>query len=200
MLAIMPSRQQEVPYFPSPTNMDPSSMLDFFTFPLDNLNGLEQGHDSTRIPQPYYETHSAYPEPGDIQKPTPGFHSPAVPSTEPHMPGLASASGQSIASASSSAIGSPYSNTPQGLHENWVDTNNGLGLPGAVVGELLPNDYMGNTMDPEAFYHKKCTDNFVGKLFFSFFFGFFLSLFPFLFFFLAKIRGSNKVQSIDNVC
>lgn len=138
-------------------------MLDFFTFPVDNLNGLEQGQDSTRAPQSYYETHSAYTESGDIQKPASGFHSPPVPSTESHMPGLASASGPSIASASSSAIGSPYSNTPQGLQENWVDTNNGLGLPGAVVGELLPNDYMGNTMDPDAFYQKKCTDSFVGN-------------------------------------
>lgn len=138
-------------------------MLDFFTFPVDNLNGLEQGQDSTRAPQSYYEANSAYLESGDIHKPASGFHSPPVPSTESHMPGLASASGPSIASASSSAIGSPYSNTPQGLHENWVDTNNGLGLPGAVVGELLPNDYMGNTMDPDAFYQKKCTDSFVGN-------------------------------------
>lgn len=160
----MPSRQQEVPYFPQPHAMDPSSMVDFFSFPVDQLNGF-QGPDSTRVPQStYYEAPSTHPEPRDIRKPVSGFHSPSVPSTESHVPGISSASGQSIDSASSSAIGSPYSATPQVLHENWVDTSNGLGLPGAVAGELLPNDYMGNTMDPDLFFQKKCTDSFVGML------------------------------------
>lgn len=139
-------------------------MIDFFSFPMDQLSGF-QGHDSARVPQStYYKAHSTYPEPRDIHKPTSDFHSPSVPSTESHMPGISSASGQSIDSVSSSAIGSPYSATPQVLHENWVDTSNGLGLPGAVVGELLPNDYMGNTMEPDAFFQKKCTDSFVGML------------------------------------
>lgn len=138
-------------------------MADLFTFPIDNLSGFGQNQDTPRASQPFYETQPVYSE--DVQKPA-GYHSASpVPASqaEPHMPGLSSTSGPSIASASSSAIGSPYSGTTQGFQDTWVDTNHGLGLADAMAGDMFSNDFMGNTMDAEAFYQKKCADNYVGK-------------------------------------
>lgn len=158
MLAVMPSRQQEAPYFQNPT-MDPS-MVDLFTFPIDNLSGFGQSNDTTRVTQSYYEP-PLYAE--DIQKP--GFPSlpgspPATTTQAPEpLPSLSSASAPSIASTSSSAIGSPYSAT-QGIQEGWMDTNHGLSLTGAMS-DLFSNDQMINTLDADAYYQKKGADNFV---------------------------------------
>lgn len=159
MLAVMPSRQQEVPYFQNPT-MDPS-MVDLFTFPMDSLSGFGQNNDTTRVTQSYYEP-PLYSK--DIQKP--GF--PSLPGSPPAAttqapeprPSLSSASAPSIASTSSSAIGSPYSAT-QGIQEGWMDTNHGLSLAGAI-GDLFPSDQMINTLDADAYFQKKGPDNFVG--------------------------------------
>lgn len=90
---------------------------------------------------------------------------PAIPisNSEPYLSGVSTASGPSIASASSSAMGSPYSANAQNLQEEWVDTNHGLGLPGAVMSDLFPNENMVNPFDSEGFYQKK-SDSFVGEL------------------------------------
>ena len=160
MLAVMPPRQQEAPFFQNMT-IDPS-MADFFTLPLDNVNTFGPNHDSARVPTSYYDTHSLYAE--DLQKPTVYPASPPVLTSqapEPHF------SGPSPDSAPSSAIGSPYSNTTQNFQDGWTDTGNGVGLVGAVVGDSLAHDYMGSTMDPEAFYQKGCSDSFVSKLYWS---------------------------------
>lgn len=169
MLAVMPPRQQDTPFFQNMT-MDPS-MADLFTLPMDNGNAFGPNHDSARVPTSYYDTHSVYAE--DLQKPTAYPPMPGSPpvltsqAPEPHLPGLSSASGPSLDSTPSSVIGSPYSNTTQNFQEGWTDTSNGLGLVGAVVGDPLAHDYMGSTMDPEAFYQKGCSDSFVSKFYWS---------------------------------
>ncbi|KAE8382223.1 hypothetical protein BDV26DRAFT_278227 [Aspergillus bertholletiae] len=166
MLAFEPPRQQQTPYFQHFT-MDPA-LTEPFTFHVDSLSGFGQCPNSSRLPQSsYYDTPSidAY---SDTNKATSFPPMPATPpsvpishSAEPFVPGLSTASGPSIASASSSAIGSPYSGAGPTIHENWVDTNHGLGLPAAVMSDIFPNEYLGNTFDMEGFYSKKNSDNYV---------------------------------------
>lgn len=159
MLALESSRQQQFPYFQSYT-MDPA-LIDPFAFPVDPLGGYGQNQDPSGL-QSYYD--------GSDMSKTSGFPSttpPLMTTSQPAehaMPGLSSASGPSIASASSSAIGSPYSGNVQTFQESWVDTSHGLGLQGAVVGDLFPNDYVGGTVDPEGFYQKKSQNSYVGEL------------------------------------
>lgn len=166
MLALKPSRQQQLSYFQPSYTMDPS-LTDPFGIQLDHMNGFSQG--PSRVPQSYYDTPQLYPEPGSDMAKTSNFPSttpPSMPTSQPidhTMPGLASASGPSIASASSSAIGSPYSGNVLSFQENWVDTTHGLGLPSAVVGDLFSNEYMCNTVDPDGLYLKKSQDNYVGE-------------------------------------
>ncbi|KAE8417589.1 hypothetical protein BDV36DRAFT_283624 [Aspergillus pseudocaelatus] len=157
MLAFEHPRQQQTPYFQHFT-MDPA-LTEPFTFHVD-LSGFGQGPNSSRLPQStYYDTPSvdAY---SDTNKATNCPPMPATPPSapishfsEPFMPGLSTASGPSIASASSSAIGSPYSGTAPAIHENWVDTNHGLGLPAAVMSDHL-NECPGNLLDMEILYSK----------------------------------------------
>lgn len=166
MLALESSRQQQLTYY-QPYTMDPA-LINPFGFQVDQLGGFGQNQDPSGLSQSYYDA-PVYAESGpDINKSS-GFPSATPPlmttsqPTEHGMPGLSSASGPSIASASSSAIGSPYSGNVQAFPENWVDTSHGLGLQAAVVGDLFPNDYMSGTADPEGFYQKKSQDNYVGE-------------------------------------
>ncbi|RJE20843.1 C2H2 finger domain protein [Aspergillus sclerotialis] len=167
MLALEPSRQQQLPYFQSYT-MDPT-LMDPFAFQADQLGAFAQNQDPSRVSQSYYDTPPVYAESGSDMNKASNMLSTTPPSmatsqpAEHAMPGLSSASGPSIASASSSAIGSPYSGNVQAFPENWVDTNHGLGLQAAVVGDLFPNDYMGGSVDPEGLYPKKAQDNYVGE-------------------------------------
>ncbi|THC87982.1 hypothetical protein EYZ11_012574 [Aspergillus tanneri] len=165
MLALDSSRQQQTPYFQHFT-MDPA-MIESFGFHVDNLNGFGQAPTSANIPQSsYYDTPPVYTESFDANK---GAGLPPMPATPPsiptsrtsdaYMPGLCTASGPSVASASSSAIGSPYSSNAQIVQENWIDTSHGLGLPAAVMGDLY--DYMGNPFDSDGIYGKKYPDSFV---------------------------------------
>ncbi|KAE8151089.1 putative C2H2 finger domain protein [Aspergillus avenaceus] len=154
------SRQQQTPYFH--LTMD-SGLIEPFIFPLDGMNGFGQAAVSSQIPQPsYFDTPDAYSDnPKTASFPPMPATPPSVPtshSSEPFMPGLSTASGPSIASASSSAVGSPYSGAAPAVPEDWVDTNHGLGLPAAVMGDLFPNEYFGNPPDLEAFYSKKYVD------------------------------------------
>ncbi|KAJ5085503.1 hypothetical protein N7532_010274 [Penicillium argentinense] len=121
-------------------------------FPVD----VPYSHD---LRLPYYPN-EVY---DDLHKPS---HFPSMPATppsvstaqEPPIP-TGSASGPSIASAPSSAIGSPYSGA-QVYHDNWVNTNHGLGLPSAVMSDLFSNDYMG-PVDMDGLYQEKFPDAFV---------------------------------------
>ncbi|OOO13098.1 hypothetical protein OAory_01008470 [Aspergillus oryzae] len=166
MLAFEPSRQQQTPYFQHFT-MDPA-LTEPFPFHVD-LSGFGQSPNSSRLPQSsYYDTPSidAYSDNKATSFPPMPATPPSAPishSSEPFMPGLSTASGPSIASASSSAIGSPYSGTAPAIHENWVDTTHGLGLPAALMGDLFPNEYTGSSLDMEGFYSKKNSNNYVGK-------------------------------------
>ncbi|KAF9894325.1 hypothetical protein FE257_007828 [Aspergillus nanangensis] len=165
MLALDSSRQQQTPFFQNFT-MDPA-LIDPFGFHVDNLNNFGQTPSSSRAPQTsYYDTPPIYADSYPDSNKAVGFPSmpatpPPVPTSESYVPGLSTASGPSIASASSSAIGSPYSGTTHANPESWVDTNHGLGLPAAVMSDLFPNDFTGNTLDSEGIFSHKSTDHFV---------------------------------------
>jgi hypothetical protein len=150
MLALESSRPQQ--HFFQQYTMD-SSFVDPFGIGMDNLNTYGHSHDASRLPHSYFETPAMYAEAG-----------PDLSNAEQHIPSLSSASGPSIASASSSAIGSPYSGTTHNFHETWVDTNHGLGLQAAMATDLFPHDYMGSTVETEStFYPDKLSNNFVGE-------------------------------------
>ena len=151
--------------------MDPA-LVDPFGFQAGPLSDFGQAQNQSNVaPSSYYDTPPVYADPYPDQSKAPSYASiPATPppvpvsqSAEPYMPGLSTASGPSIASASSSAIGSPYSGTTQAIQDNWVDTNHGLGLQSALMGDLLPTDYVGHAFDADAYYQKKSSDNFISE-------------------------------------
>ena len=164
MLAVEAARPKQLYFDPM---MDPS----MFTFPLESLPNYAHGHDMPHASNSYYDTHPLL-ESADLQNPTYFSSIPATPpsvsashSAEPYIPTGSAASGQSIASASSSAMGSPYSGTAQAfqeIQENWVNTNHGLGLPAAVMNDLFSQDYMGSMLDMDMPYQEKFPDSFVG--------------------------------------
>lgn len=144
-------------------------MVDMFSFPMD---GVPYHHHQQQHPQ-HHQTQADFRLPyldapiyEDVQK----HHFPSVPTTppsistsqsEPQIPTGSAASGPSIASAPSSAISSPYSGTHQVFQDNWVNTNHGLGLPAAVMGDLFSSqDYMG-PVDMDGLYQEKFPDPFV---------------------------------------
>ncbi|KAK9852690.1 hypothetical protein MYU51_007837 [Penicillium brevicompactum] len=145
-----------------PMTLDPG----MFSFPVDTLAQYGQT-DLSRLHHSYYDNQSLF-DSTQLQK-TAHFSSlPTTPpsvsashSAEHHIPTGSAASGPSIASASSSAMGSPYSGTAQNFHENWVNTNHGLGLPAAVMGDIFPNEYMGSAMDMDILYQEKFPDPYV---------------------------------------
>lgn len=143
-------------------------MVEMFAFP-DSMAQYAQT-DYSRVAQSYFDSQPQFAESAEMQKASNFSSMPATPpsvttshAAEPHIPTGSAASGPSIASAPSSAIGSPYSG-PQVYQENWVNTNHGLGLPGAVMPDLFANDYMGGAVDMDGFYREKLPDTFVGKL------------------------------------
>ncbi|PYH94769.1 C2H2 finger domain protein [Aspergillus ellipticus CBS 707.79] len=165
MLALDSSRQQQAPYFQH-FAMDPT--FDPFAYHVDDLSGFAQAHDPSGVSQPpFYHTPSVYPETYSDANKAPSFPSmPATPPSLPHpsdqfIPGLAAASGPSIASASSSTIGSPNSGIAHAIPEDWIQTTNGLGHPVAVMGDLFQTEYFGNTLDSEGFYQPKGPESFV---------------------------------------
>jgi hypothetical protein len=149
------------PYFDM--TMDPGNI---FSYPVDNMAQYGQ-NDLSRLSQSYYDT-SLF-ESAELHKVTHFASMPTTPpsvsashSTEPHIPTGSAASGPSIASASSSAMGSPYSGNAHTLHDNWMNTNHGLGLPAAVMNDMFSHDYMGNAVDMDMLYQEKFSDTFVG--------------------------------------
>lgn len=163
MMALEPTRPKQLPYF-DPMTMDHS----MFSFPVESLPNYTQGHEMSHASNSYYDTHPLL-ESADLQNPTYFSSIPATPpsisashSAEPYIPTGSAASGQSIASASSSTMGSPYSGTAHAFQENWVNTNHGLGLPAAVMNDLFSQEYMGSTLDMDMPYQEKFPDPFVG--------------------------------------
>ena len=164
MLSLDSSRQRQAAYL-QPFTMDPT-LVDPLAFPVDNLGAY--GPD---LSQPYYDNSSLYAESTPEAPHSAGFPSMSATSPtatshpqEPFLPAVSTASAPSIASGSSSAIGSPYSGTASALREHWVDTTHGVGLPAAVMGDLFPNEYLGNPLESEpAFSQEKFPDSFVGE-------------------------------------
>lgn len=149
MMALEPSRQHQGPYFQD-YSIDPA-LVDSFSF-VDSLGAY--GPDLT---QPSYQNTGFGHSYTDMGKPN--F---PVTTSEGFLSGVSTASGPSIASASSSAMGSPYSANTQTFQEDWVDTTHGLSHPTAVMGDLFSNESMVNTFDAEGVYQKK-SDSFVGE-------------------------------------
>ncbi|GFF38919.1 5',5'''-P-1,P-4-tetraphosphate phosphorylase 2, partial [Aspergillus udagawae] len=166
MLALDSSRQQQTSYFHD-VPMDPA-LVDPFGFQMDNFGGFGQPSGSASAPTSYYDASPVYAD-SQLEAKTAGFPPmpptpPSLPvpySTEPYMSGLSTASGPSIASASSSAIGSPYSGIAQTFPESWVDTNHGIGLPAAVMDEFFPSEFMASSLEAENIYQRKGPGDFV---------------------------------------
>ncbi|KAJ5622417.1 hypothetical protein N7528_005649 [Penicillium herquei] len=165
MLAIEVARPKQNAYFQP--MMDPN-MMDMFPFPTDDMHTSYAPADFARLPQSYFDLQPQFAE-AEMSKVSGNFSSmPATPpslatshATEPHIPTGSAASGPSIASAPSSAIGSPYSGPTPVYQDNWVNTNHGLGLPMAVMPDLFSNEYMAGALDMDGFYREKIPDSFV---------------------------------------
>lgn len=172
MLALQSSRQHQAAYL-QPFTMDPT-LVDPMAFHIDHLGAYTQDQEAFRLSQSYLDTSSLYAESTSDAAHSAGYPSmPATsPTATPHPPdaylsAVSTASAPSIPSATSSAIGSPYSGTAPALHEHWVDTTHGVGLPAAIMGDLFPNEYIGNAMESDpAFYHEKIPDIFISAFFF----------------------------------
>jgi hypothetical protein len=147
-------------------------MVDMFSFPMDSMpyqhQHQHQHHLHHQQAQPDFRL--AYLD-GPIYEDLQKHQFPSMPTTppsistsqsEPQIPTGSTASGPSIASAPSSVISSPYSGAQQVFQDNWVNTNHGLGLPAAVMGDLFPShDYMGQ-VEMDGLYQEKFPDPFVG--------------------------------------
>jgi hypothetical protein len=155
MLALESSRQQQFPFFShDQLALDPEIMDSYgFSTMQQNLQSQPQEHHS--YPQQnFYEPSSSWTE----QTPDMEFQQkqqhqhmlyPAGPNSPPSMAAshYSAASGASIASASSSAMGSPYSGAAHTFQESWIDTANGLlGMP-----MMMPEiDYPMNNMEGDS--------------------------------------------------
>lgn len=171
MLAVEAARPKQSAYF-QPMAMDPN-LVDMYSYPMD-VHPYPHTHthtDFSRVPQSYFEASSVFAE-SDFHQTSTFPSMPATPpsapashSTEHHIPTGSAASGPSIASAPSSALGSPYSGSAQVVQDNWMNTNHGLGLPAAVMNDLFANDYshMGGHVDMDGLYQEKFPDTFVGR-------------------------------------
>ncbi|KAJ5555667.1 hypothetical protein N7535_008101 [Penicillium sp. DV-2018c] len=161
MMALEARRYKQPLYF-DPMPMDASMP----SFPMENISQYGQSHDFIHPSISYYDTQLF--DSADHSKPTYFSSAPPTPpslhtshSEEPYMPAQSAASGPSIASAPSSAMNSPYAGATHTFQENWVNTNHGLGLPVAVMNDLLPQEYMGNPADLDMLYQEKFPDSFV---------------------------------------
>lgn len=153
MMALESSRQHQGPYFQD-YSVDPA-LVDSFSF-VDSLGGYIP--QDAGLAQPSYQNTGFGDSYTEVNKSN-GF---AVSNSEPYLSGVSTASGPSIASAASSAMGSPYSANAHNFQEDWVDTHHGLGVSSAVMGDLFSSENMVN-YDTDGFYSKN-SDSFVGEL------------------------------------
>lgn len=159
MLALESSRSQHFPYFvQQPPSLD-VGVMDPFSYHMDALAHNQDGARS--VPQAYYDT-SLYMNPTtDMQKPM-GYPVAPVPSTPPSMVAshYSGASGPSIASASSSAMGSPFSGAAHTFQESWIDTNHGMGL---AIHEMDYHRITAALENDSSFPPEKYPNDFVGE-------------------------------------
>ncbi|EEA22168.1 hypothetical protein TMatcc_008400 [Talaromyces marneffei ATCC 18224] len=139
MMALESSRQQQFPFFSQDQlALDPELMDSYgFSTMQQNLHSQPQEHVRSYQQQTFYESSSSWTE----QTPDMEFQQkqqhqqmlyPAGANSPPSMAAshYSAASAPSIASASSSAMGSPYSGAAHTFQESWIDTANGLlGMP-----------------------------------------------------------------------
>ncbi|OKL56879.1 hypothetical protein UA08_07759 [Talaromyces atroroseus] len=127
MLALESSRQQPFPYFAQDQISLDADVMDSYGFP------------SMQQQQQLYDPALWMEQPSDLHKQHQQQQHMLFPNSPPSMAAshYSAASGASIASASSSAMGSPYSGAAHTFQESWIDTANGLmGLPGG--GAMMP--------------------------------------------------------------
>ncbi|KAJ5936666.1 hypothetical protein N7466_003116 [Penicillium verhagenii] len=164
MLAFEAPRSKQ-PYFQP--MMDPN--LDMYSYSMDGMQQYAQNIDYS---QSYFDA-PLYAETEMMQKYSEFPSMPATPpsiatshATEQQIPTGSAASGPSIASAASSATGSPYSGPASVFQDNnWLNTNHGLGLPAAVMHDIFPNEYMGgNPADMDGYYREKLPDHSVDSV------------------------------------
>lgn len=148
MMAVDASRFWQMAHLLDPLGIDP-----FSYHAMDQFNSLVQNqHDSSAALQ---ASSSSYYDPNVyMESNTQGaMNFPPAPSTPSSMatcqssevmPPMSCASGPSVPSASSSAIGSPYAGAAQGFQEPWIDN------PSYINGlsPLLP-EFIGCGVDPE---------------------------------------------------
>jgi hypothetical protein len=175
MLAIEHSHQQR--HFTQPFGYDSGFHDSYADLSMNSYSAFEPIHGFAPLPYSTYENPSFYmdaPPEGfksEMQrsssltgslKPASHHSSELPPST------LSSASGHSIPSASSSAVGSPYSGHAHSFshHESWVNSNEGLGLGSALVNqEAYYQGFVGTDLDSELAFgpHDKLSGDFVGE-------------------------------------
>ena len=168
------------------------SIGDFVLFPRDpsyhsmapenDTHGLTSSYDSyssmaayPAAPPAYYNTsHYLYEstKPQEQQRFTPARSpSPSISQAFEHPPSttLSSASGASVQSTASSAVGSPYSHATHNIssHDQWTESQHGLGIASGLVHS---NDGFGHEMtqwggieDGLMFDNSKLQDSFVGE-------------------------------------
>lgn len=177
MLALESSHQQQFPYFSSEQVSLDSDVMDSYGMPSMQQNLQATSHHQSQepvrsFPQSLYDP-SLWMEPSDLQKQQQQQQQQqhmlfsGVPNSPHSMAAshYSAASGPSIASASSSAMGSPYSGPAHTFQDSWIDTQNGLmGVPGAMMPELDYNAMSSMEADP-AFASAKFPT--VGMFFFS---------------------------------
>ncbi|KAF7716509.1 Zinc finger C2H2 type domain-containing protein [Penicillium ucsense] len=152
-------------------SMDPN-MVDVFPYatemPPHSQSHLHPGY--SQMSSTYYETTSGFMDP--IYNQT-SNHISSMPTTPPLIATTnptdytistgSAASGPSIASAPSSALGSPYPGHLHAIPDQWLNTNHGLGIPAVVMNDHFAQDYgqMGGQFDMEGFYQEKMSEPFV---------------------------------------
>src|SRR2546423_9092147 len=175
MLAIEHSRQQH--HFTQPFGHNSGFHDSYLDLSMNSFSAFEPVHGFAPLPYSTYENPSFY-----MDTPPEGFksemqrsssltgslrpashHSSELPSST-----LSSASGHSIPSASSSAVGSPYSGHAHtsSHHESWVNSNESLGLGSALVNqEAYYQGFVGTDLNSELAFgpHDKLSNDFVGE-------------------------------------
>lgn len=171
MLALESARQQQFPFFSQDQlALDPELMDSYgFSTMQPHLHSQAHEHVHSYPQQTYYESSSSWteqiPDMEFQQKSQQQMLFPGGPNSPPSMAAshYSAASGPSIASASSSAMGSPYSGAAHTFQDSWMDSANGLlGMPMAMMPEI---DYPMASLEGDATFGAATKFPTVGKLF-----------------------------------
>lgn len=173
MLALESSRHQQS--YGHHFSMDPNIHDPYPCLSLNSYDSFGSHASFSSAPGSYFDTPSFIVDaPPDMIKheqyqQTPSGSPSIAPSrSTEHPPStLSTASGQSVPSASSSAVGSPYSGAAHGVpyQDAWNEMNHGLGLVPTIVGnDSFVQDFVTSSMDSDIiFAHDKLPDHYVGE-------------------------------------